>query len=80
MLVDTLLAKVIGTANDRELKRIRPLIAEINSKEADTQRLSDEAAAREDGRIPHRVSPTASRSKSCSRKPLPSCARPGAAR
>ncbi len=42
MLVDTLLAKVIGTANDRELKRIRPLIAEINSKEADTQRLSDE--------------------------------------
>jgi len=42
MLVDTLLAKVIGTANDRELKRIRPLIAEINSKEADIQALSDE--------------------------------------
>jgi preprotein translocase subunit SecA len=42
MLVDTLLAKVIGTANERELKRIRPLIAEINSKEADIQRLSDE--------------------------------------
>ena len=42
MLVDTLLAKVIGTANDRELKRIRPLIAEINSKEADVQGLSDE--------------------------------------
>ncbi len=42
MIVDTLLAKVIGTANDRELKRIRPLIAEINAKEADTQRLSDE--------------------------------------
>ena len=42
MLVDTLLAKVIGTANDRELKRIRPLIAEINSKEPDVQRLSDE--------------------------------------
>jgi preprotein translocase subunit SecA len=42
MIVDTLLAKVIGTANERELKRIRPLIAEINSKEAETQRLSDE--------------------------------------
>ena len=42
MLVDTLLAKVIGTANDRELKRMRPLVAEINSKEPDTQRLSDE--------------------------------------
>ena len=43
MIVDTLLAKVIGTANDRELKRIRPFVAEINSKEAETQRLSDEA-------------------------------------
>ena len=42
MLVDTLLAKVIGTANDRELKRIRPLIAEINSREADVQQLTDE--------------------------------------
>jgi preprotein translocase subunit SecA len=42
MIVDTLLAKVIGTANERELKRIRPLIAEINSKEAETQPLSDE--------------------------------------
>ena len=42
MLVDTLLAKVIGTANDRELKRMRPLVAEINSKEPDVQRLSDE--------------------------------------
>jgi preprotein translocase subunit SecA len=42
MIVDTLLAKVIGTANDRELKRIRPLIAEINSKETEIQRLSDD--------------------------------------
>jgi preprotein translocase subunit SecA len=41
MIVDTLLAKVIGTANDRELKRIRPLVAEINSKEAEIQSLSD---------------------------------------
>ncbi len=42
MIVDTLLAKVIGTANDRELKRIRPLVAEVNSKEAEIQRLTDE--------------------------------------
>jgi preprotein translocase subunit SecA len=42
MIVDTLLAKVIGTANDRELKRIRPLVAEINAKEPETQQLSDE--------------------------------------
>jgi preprotein translocase subunit SecA len=42
MIVDTFLAKVIGTANDRELKRIRPLIAEINAKEPEIQQLSDE--------------------------------------
>ncbi len=42
MIVDTLLAKVIGTANDRELKRIRPFVAEINSKEPETERLSDD--------------------------------------
>jgi preprotein translocase subunit SecA len=42
MIVDTLLAKVIGTANDRELKRIRPFVAEINAKEAEVQALTDE--------------------------------------
>jgi preprotein translocase subunit SecA len=42
MIVDTLLAKVIGTANDRELKRIRPLVAEINAREPEVQALSDE--------------------------------------
>ena len=46
MIVDTLLAKVIGTANDRELKRIRPMIAEINAQEPETQRLSDEELRR----------------------------------
>ena len=42
MIVDTLLAKVIGTANDRELKRLRPLVAEISAKEPEIQKLSDE--------------------------------------
>ena len=43
MIIDTLLAKVIGTQNERELKRIRPLISEINAKEAEIKALSDEA-------------------------------------
>jgi len=43
MIIDTILAKVIGTQNERELKRIRPLIAEINAKEPEVQALSDEA-------------------------------------
>ena len=42
MIIDTILAKVIGTQNERELKRIRPLIAEINAKEPDIQALTDE--------------------------------------
>src|SRR5918994_1386498 len=42
MLVDTLLAKVIGTANDRELKRLRPFVVEINAKEPEIQSLTDE--------------------------------------
>jgi preprotein translocase subunit SecA len=42
MIVDTLLAKVIGTANERELKRMRPFVLEISAKEPDVERLSDE--------------------------------------
>src|SRR5689334_1187667 len=42
MIVDTLLAKVIGTQNERDLKRLRPLVAAINAKEPETQALSDE--------------------------------------
>ncbi len=42
MIVDTILAKVIGTANERELKRLRPFVGEINAKEPEIQRLSDE--------------------------------------
>ncbi len=42
MIVDTLLAKVIGTQNERDLKRLRPIVAEISAKEPEIERLSDE--------------------------------------
>src|SRR3982751_1659813 len=42
MLLDKLLAKVIGTQNERELKRLTPLVAAINAKEPEIQALSDE--------------------------------------
>jgi preprotein translocase subunit SecA len=42
MIVDTLLAKVIGTQNERDLKRLRPMVAEINAKEPEIETLSDE--------------------------------------
>src|SRR5262245_8358156 len=42
MIVDTLLAKVIGTQNERDLKKLRPLVAEVNARESEIQRLSDD--------------------------------------
>jgi preprotein translocase subunit SecA len=42
MIVDTLLAKVIGTQNERDLKRLRPLVAEISAKEPEVEALSDD--------------------------------------
>src|SRR4030088_253949 len=41
-MLDTLLAKVVGTQNERELKRLRPLVAEIGALEPSIQALSDD--------------------------------------
>ena len=41
-MLDTLLAKVVGTQNERELKRLRPLVAEIGALEPAIQALTDE--------------------------------------
>src|SRR6267378_4404120 len=41
-MLGQLLAKVIGTQNEREIKRIRPLVAEIGALEPQIQALSDE--------------------------------------
>jgi len=41
MIVNTLLAKVIGTQNERDLKKIRPIVTEVNAKEPEIAKLSD---------------------------------------
>ncbi len=41
-MINTLLTKVIGTRNEREIKRIRPVLQTITGLEADIRRLSDE--------------------------------------
>src|SRR5437763_1404302 len=41
-MLDTLLAKVVGTQNERELKRLRPLVGEIGALEPTIQTLTDE--------------------------------------
>ena len=43
MVIDRLLAKIIGTQNERELKRIAPLVVTITAKEPEVRQLSDEA-------------------------------------
>src|SRR6266581_6728182 len=41
-MLDTLLAKVVGTQNERELKRLRPLVPLVGAFEPALQVLSDE--------------------------------------
>jgi len=41
-MFDSLLAKVFGTKNERDLKRLTPLIAQINEREAGLTALSDQ--------------------------------------
>src|ERR1043165_2633694 len=36
-----LIKKIVGTKNDREIKRIRPFVDEVNSYEAEYQKLTD---------------------------------------
>ena len=42
LILDTLLAKLIGTQNERELKRLTPLVAVINGLEAAIRPLTDD--------------------------------------
>jgi preprotein translocase subunit SecA len=42
VVIDTILAKIIGTQNERELKRLRPIVAQVNALEPGIKALSDE--------------------------------------
>ncbi len=42
-MIGFVVKKLIGSKNDREVKRLRPLVAKINALEAELQPLSDEA-------------------------------------
>jgi preprotein translocase subunit SecA len=42
MIIDKAIAKVFGTANERELKRLVPVVAVINALESSIQALSEE--------------------------------------
>src|SRR3982751_4714219 len=54
-MLDTLLAKVVGTQNERELKRLRPIVAQVNALEPSVQSLTDEALRRKTTEFRDRV-------------------------
>ena len=54
-MLDTILKKVFGTQNERELKKLWPLVAEINSRESRIQALSDAELQRQTGDFKARV-------------------------
>src|ERR1051326_4695254 len=41
-MIDKVLAKIVGTQNERELKRLRPVVAAVNALEPQVKALSDE--------------------------------------
>ncbi|MGA7646514.1 MAG: hypothetical protein WBW01_08380, partial [Terriglobales bacterium] len=41
-MINTLLGKVFGTKNEREIKRLQPRVAAINALEPEIQKLSDD--------------------------------------
>ncbi|HEX2342488.1 MAG TPA: DEAD/DEAH box helicase, partial [Vicinamibacterales bacterium] len=57
-MIKTLLVKVIGTQNERELKRLRPLVAAINDLEPSIQQLSDEQLRAKTDEFRKRLLPT----------------------
>ncbi len=57
-MLKTLLVKVIGTQNERELKRLRPLVAAINELEPAIKGLSDEQLRAKTDEFRKRLLPT----------------------
>src|SRR6476646_1043485 len=54
-MINTLLAKVIGTQNERELKKLRPIVSRINELEASVRELSDIALRDKTGEFRKRL-------------------------
>jgi preprotein translocase subunit SecA len=54
-MLDKLLAKVFGTQDERELKKLRPRVAEINAREDEVRALSDDQLRRRTPSLRERV-------------------------
>src|SRR5271155_5588563 len=54
-MLDATLAKIFGTRNEREVKRLRPIVAAINDLEPGLQQLSDTELAQKTAQFKQRV-------------------------
>src|SRR3982074_2114315 len=54
-MLDTLPPKVVGTQNERELKRLRPIVAEVNALEPAIKALSDDGLRKRTAEFRQRV-------------------------
>ena len=59
-MLDSLLAKVFGTANARELKRLQPLVSDICARESAIKELSDDQLRQKTGDLREKVDQGAS--------------------
>jgi preprotein translocase subunit SecA len=59
-MLDFILAKIFGTKNEREVKKLRPLVTAINALEPQMQRLTDEELARQTQEFKQRIEQGAS--------------------
>ncbi len=55
MIFDLLFRKIFGSKNDREIKKIRPIVAQINELEKEIHLLSDEALAAKTNHFKERI-------------------------
>jgi preprotein translocase subunit SecA len=55
-MIGFIIKKIIGSKNDREVKRLRPLVAKINESEASLQSLPDDALLRKTAEWKERLS------------------------
>ena len=72
-MINTLLGKVFGTKNERELKRLMPQVEAINALEPQMQKLSDDQLRAKTDEFRQRIQERLARSP-MSRRPIPTAA------
>ena len=70
-MINTLLGKVFGTKNEREVKRLMPQVEAINALEPQMQKLSDEQLRAKTDEFRQRIQDRICRRFPTSRKPIP---------